>query len=300
MALTLELIQILDAIDRFGSFEAAANVLHKVRSALTYNIRTYEKATNIQLFDRGSYRAQLTPAGKLLLKQGRELLFQSRQIEQDIKQVSAGYEPILRIAYDEVLNPKPILELLKAIQQQHPNVNFEIFSEVLGGCSEALSSRQVDIAIGISGRLAALQEMSLEILGKIKWVFAIPANHPLSEVSEPISINMIASFARIFARDSANRFSQEVNIFNSSPSSITFTSLEMKKQAQIMGLGVGFLPHNLIKQEIKDKKLLVRKVEKQKPDSQFYLGWDPKNEGKLHKLVLDKLRDKKFQRKLFQ
>lgn len=82
----------------------------------------------------------------------------------------------------------------------------------------------------------------------------------------------IEPFTRIFARDSSNRFSHEVNLFNSTLSSITFTSLEMKKQAQLMGLGVGFLPYNLIKQEIKDKKLLIRKVEKQKPDSQFYLG----------------------------
>lgn len=298
MAITLELIQILDAIDRCGSFEAAANTLHKVRSALTYNIRTYEEATNILLFDRSHYRAQLTPAGKLLLQQGRQLLLQSQKIEEHLKFVATGYEPIVRIAYDEVLNPNPILELLNTAQKAYPRVSFEVFSEVLSGCGMSLASKKVDIAIGVSGRLAELQEMALEPLGKVKWVFAISPKHSLAKLPEPISMQDIASSPTIYARDSANRFPRD-GINNLTLSSVTFTSLDMKKQAQCQGLGVGFLPYNLIKEEVSTKKLVIKRVAKPKPDSQYYLGWDPSNEGKVQNFLLAKLRNKNFQKKLF-
>lgn len=62
----LELAQILDAIDRNKTFEAAANELYKVRSALTYTIKNmkiilafkYLIAANIALYlhlEDGSY-----------------------------------------------------------------------------------------------------------------------------------------------------------------------------------------------------------------------------------------------------
>jgi DNA-binding transcriptional LysR family regulator len=50
MKIDLELIRILDAIDKQGSFEAAANELHKVRSAVTYQIQKYEELLDIQIF----------------------------------------------------------------------------------------------------------------------------------------------------------------------------------------------------------------------------------------------------------
>ena len=73
-AITLEALRVLDAIDRKGSFGAAAEVLFKVPSALTYTVQKLESDLGISIFDRSKQRAQLTTAGRLLLEQGRQLL----------------------------------------------------------------------------------------------------------------------------------------------------------------------------------------------------------------------------------
>ncbi len=57
MKLTLDALRILDAIDRNGSFGAAATELHKVRTALTYTINKLEHDLNVTLFDRSGHRA---------------------------------------------------------------------------------------------------------------------------------------------------------------------------------------------------------------------------------------------------
>ena len=63
MSLTLESIEVLDAIARRGSFAQAALELGRVPSALTYTVRRLEEDLDVLLFDRRGHRAKLTPAG---------------------------------------------------------------------------------------------------------------------------------------------------------------------------------------------------------------------------------------------
>ena len=68
---TLEALEVLDAIDRKGSFAAAANALYRVPSAITYSVRKLEQDLGVVLFKREGRRSLLTPAGRVLLEQGR-------------------------------------------------------------------------------------------------------------------------------------------------------------------------------------------------------------------------------------
>ena len=72
--LSLDALAVLDAIDRRGSFAAAAVELDRVPSAITYTVRRLEDDLDVLLFDRRGHRAQFTPAGRALLDAGRELL----------------------------------------------------------------------------------------------------------------------------------------------------------------------------------------------------------------------------------
>jgi DNA-binding transcriptional LysR family regulator len=57
MRLSLETLQVIDAIDRKGSFAAAAAELHRVPSAITYSVRQLEEGLGIAIFDRAGHRA---------------------------------------------------------------------------------------------------------------------------------------------------------------------------------------------------------------------------------------------------
>ena len=59
MRITLEALQILDAIDTRGSFAAAAESLHRVPSALTHAIRKLEDDLAVTLYVREGRRAVL-------------------------------------------------------------------------------------------------------------------------------------------------------------------------------------------------------------------------------------------------
>jgi hypothetical protein len=74
MLLTLEALTILDAIERKGSFARAAEELARAPSSLTYAVQQMEADLDVLLFDRSGHRARFTPAGRVLLEEGRSLL----------------------------------------------------------------------------------------------------------------------------------------------------------------------------------------------------------------------------------
>ena len=92
MGLSLEAIAVLDAIDRRGSFAAAAVELDRVPSAITYTVRRLEESLDALLFDRRGKRARFTPAGRELLANGRRLLAEASALESRIHRISTGWE----------------------------------------------------------------------------------------------------------------------------------------------------------------------------------------------------------------
>src|SRR4030065_197971 len=71
MRLALDSLTVRVAIERHGSFAAAAEVLHRVPSAVTYAVQKLEEDLGVSIFDRSGHRAQLTEAGRELLREGR-------------------------------------------------------------------------------------------------------------------------------------------------------------------------------------------------------------------------------------
>lgn len=74
----------LDAIDRRGSFAAAAEELHRLPSAICYAIQKIEDVLQIRIFDRSGHRARLTETGRSLLDEGRHLLAHAHGIEERV------------------------------------------------------------------------------------------------------------------------------------------------------------------------------------------------------------------------
>ena len=297
---TLELIQILDAIDQNGSFEAAANKLHKVRSALTYTIQKFEENLGIKLYDRTHHRAKLTEAGWTLLNQGRDLINLNKQLIENIKQISSGWELMLSVAYDEIICLNPLFDLIKSFQIECSHTRFELHSEILGGCIDALISHRVDIALGFPGPLPSTNEFIFEPIGKVKFVFAVAPFHPLAKIKEPLSTELIKTYHAIVARDSARQMPLQTSMLLSDQNRLTFSNLALKRKAQILGLGVGFLPYHLIEKDIVEKKLVVKKVERAQPPSYVYMGWNKTKMGKAHQWFLKKIKNKIFLRNLLK
>ncbi|HBQ1182044.1 TPA: LysR family transcriptional regulator [Klebsiella pneumoniae] len=106
----LDVLVILDALEKEGSFAAASAKLFKTPSALSYTIHRLESDLNIQLLDRSGHRARFTPSGQMLLEKGREVLHIARELEIRAVKLQQGWENSLRLAVDSTF-PVALLRL---------------------------------------------------------------------------------------------------------------------------------------------------------------------------------------------
>ena len=91
-ALTLEALRVMDAIDRRGSFAAAADELGRVPSALSYTMQKLEEELDVVLFDRSGHRTKFTNVGRMLLERGRVLLEAADKLTTDAEALARGWE----------------------------------------------------------------------------------------------------------------------------------------------------------------------------------------------------------------
>src|SRR5215212_11492618 len=140
-------LQVLDAIDRKGSFAAAADDLHRVPSAITYSVRQLEDGLGVALFDRRGHRAVLTDAGRELLAEGRKLLEAAADLECRVQQVARGWEAELRIVVDTVIGLPKLYGVVEEFYAERTGTRLRLQQEVLAGVWDALAAGRADLAI---------------------------------------------------------------------------------------------------------------------------------------------------------
>ena len=263
-ALTPATIELIAAVDRTGSMAAAARELGVVPSALTYRIRQVEDALDVLLFDRSSRQARLTEAGKELLREGSRLLIELDAIANRVKRVATGWEPQLTLAVDSVISRTTVMELCETFFALEPPTRLKIREEALMGTLEALTSGQADLAIGVVLDSALGKSIySSKPLGNIQFVYAVAPHHPLAQAPQPVTDEMMLQHRAVAVADSVQRGSGLTVGLLGGQNVFTVPGMMAKLDAQLRGLGAGFLPEYLARPYVGTGRLVVRTVAKQ-------------------------------------
>jgi molybdate transport repressor ModE-like protein len=258
--LTPSALGLLDTVHRTGSMAAAARELGLVPSAVTYRVRQLEDALDVLLFDRSSRQAKLTQAGKELLREGNRLLGELDAIANRVKRVATGWEPQLTLAVDSIISRRTIMELCEAFFAHKPPTRLKVREEALSGTLQALTSGQADLAIGVALEPDANNALQSKLLGSIKFVYAVAPQHALASVSEPITSDMMLAHRVVAVADSVQRGDGVTIGLLGGQDVFTVPGMLAKLDAQMRGLGAGFLPEYLARPYINSGRLVEKKV----------------------------------------
>lgn len=289
MRLSLDALLVMDAIDRKGSFAAAAHELHRVPSAVTYTVQKLEQDLDVPLFDRRGHRAKLTAAGHELLNEGRHLLRAAGDLEARVKRVATGWEAELRVACDGIIPSAVMLGLARDFHAQATRTRLRFSTEVLGGCWDALASGRADLAIGASGDGPVGGGYQTRALGEIDWVFAVAPAHPLATAAEPLTRADILVHRAISVADSSRNLPPRTTGLLSGQETLTVPDTATKLRAQVMGLGVGYLPQCLAATAAAKGELVIRSTEEPKINQMLYLAWRTAHRGKALKWFVERV-----------
>ena len=278
--LNLDALEVLDAIDRQGSFAAAAAALYRVPSAVTYTVQKLEEDLGLPVFRREGRRSVMTPAGRLLLEQGREILEAADRVVENARQVHAGWESRLSIALDSVLDTGEPLNLLSRFYDIQADTEIEIFEEVLGGSWEAVLEGRADLAVGASEAPPTAPDLMMTPWRELEWVFAVASGHPLASAEAPLGEADITVHRAVVVRDSSRSLPPLTRrVFDRQPV-LRVANLQQKIAAQVAGLGVGYLPADRVAGLLESGVLVAPPLAAPIPPVQLYLVWRRGNRGR--------------------
>ncbi|WP_029148533.1 LysR family transcriptional regulator [Methylophilus sp. 5] len=286
--LSLEALEVIDAIDRKGSFAAAAESLYRVPSALTYTIRRLEEDLGLELFDRSGHRATLTQAGIELLKEGRYLLDAAHALERRVQRIATGVETDIAIAVSDLFNFLPILHILQDFYQQGFGTRVKLLREVYGGSWDALQSGRADISIGAPGDAPPGGNFSTQLMGQLEFVFAVAPHHPLAALPEPLSASDIVQHRVVAAADSSRNLPPRTSGILSGQDILTVPDMHTKLQAQISGVAIGYLPTSLAQTAVTQGQLMIKQVSEPKPRGPIFpifIAWRQQRQSEMGKAM---------------
>ena len=278
--LTPDALTMLQNISRLGSFAAAARDMGLVPSALSYRVRQMEDTLDVLLFDRSSRQARLTAAGQELISEGMRLLNDMDSIAHRIKRVATGWESQFTIAVDTVINHRVVMDLCQHFYDGNPPTRLRLKDEALSGSLYALTSGQADLAIGVGVMENVSPGLRFEDIGPVvKFVFAVAPMHPLASAVQPLSDAVIRAHRAVAVADSIPQGNGITIGLLAGQDVFTVPSMSAKLDAQLRGMGAGFLPEPMARPYIERGELVACQVLRPQRSGHIGYAWRQSPQG---------------------
>lgn len=255
-ALTLESLRVMDAIDRRGSFAAAAEELGRVPSALSYTMQKLEEELDVILFDRSGHRTKFTNVGRMLLERGRVLLEAADKLTSDAEALAKGWETHLTIVCEALVPAESLFPLVDKLAEKS-DTQLSLITEVLAGAWERLESGRADIVISPDMHFRSSSEINSKVLYTLNHIYVASPSHPIHKEPEPLSETTRVKYRGIAVADTARERPVITVQLLDKQQRLTVSSIEDKRKALIAGLGVATMPYPLVEQDIKEGRLKV-------------------------------------------
>jgi len=271
--ISLDSLVVLDAVDRLGTFAAAADELFRVPSTISYTVSKLEQDLDVKIYERMGPKVKLTLAGKTLLKEGRYLLRSADEIEDKVRRIANGWEVDFRIGMDTLFSPASLAVQTAEFLQIAPQTKLQFLHDSISGTWEALLDRRVDMLIGAVGPAPSGGGYKTELIGEIEFVFAVSPAHPLAGSEKPIGRQDLAQHRVITVSDSVRHMQARTAGLFDGQKTISVPNMAIKLDLQIAGLGVGFVPKPMAQSAIDNNQLVVKEVAEPRHNDQLFIAW---------------------------
>jgi len=259
--MTLEQLNMLKLVVEQGSLKKASELLHKTQPAISQGIKQLEQQLGIALFDRQSYRLELSNKGQQIYNHTLRLLNEAAEIKQLSKHLSSGHEASITIAIEAAYDLNKIIPLLEKTQNQFPRTQIIIKQEYISGAFDALTQEQADIAITPVGMLD-LEAENLE--GHFLYqgfLINVAAPKLLQRHPQIQSVKDLKNEYQIVVQDSGQRSKGKNYSVQSGQRCWYVNDFNTKKTLVLSGMGWGRLPDNHITNELANGSLQTIKLD---------------------------------------
>ncbi|WP_158107884.1 DNA-binding transcriptional activator PunR [Vibrio furnissii] len=273
-------LELLDTVARLGSFTAAADVLHKVPSAISYSVRQVETELGVVLFRRLPRKVALTPAGELFMQEARQLLRQMEELKAQTRRAAHGWQKTLKVTLDNVVKLDRMKPMVEDFYRTFEFAELQINMEVFNGSWEAISQGRADIVIGATSAVPVGGDFEVRDMGVLDWAFVMSPAHPCVR-EQALTEAFVSQFPAICLDDTSSvlpkrhtgHYPQQRRLLLPN----WYSAIECLKN----GVGVGYMPRHMAQPLLASGQLVEKRLPDELPFSQCCLVWRKDDNHKL-------------------
>ncbi len=169
-------------VARCGSFSEAARRLYTAQPNVSKQIAQMEQELDFPLFVRSRRTVRLTPAGRLLYEQLKDLPDQLEQLFTQARDLSRRQEQRLIIGILEGQEVSaPLLTRLSMAQERDPNLELELERNSFSNLRSGLKNGHYDMIVTLDFDVEQEEEFSTERIMVQPPAIAINRSHPLAD-----------------------------------------------------------------------------------------------------------------------
>ena len=247
------------AVAQTGSFSLAAEQLHLTQPAISKRIALLESQLNVRLFDRVGRSVSLTEAGQLLIERARHILRDIDDTRQALSNLSGQVSGRLSIATSHHIGLHRLPPILKAFNQQYPEVSLDIRFVDSEWAYGGVKRGEIELGIITIAPDKIKQQQASRFIAREIWhddlIFMVAKTHPLAAERKP-TLEAISHHPAVFP--GRNTFTRSIVQSHFEKSALALdvimesNYLETLKMMVGIGLAWSVLPRTMLTEDCTD------------------------------------------------
>lgn len=183
----MNLIQLKYFIEIFDtqSITVAARNLFVTQPTLSLSLKKLEESLNVQLLIRTENTYQLTESGQLLYEEGKKLLEQFEQLQQDVQNLSAYPQKEKLQVGMTTLYSFQFMQEIATFMAQHPEIELMITQDGSRQLQRMLNDKILDVALvslpNFESETVKIEQLTNTTIKGYTVYVVLPENNPLAE-----------------------------------------------------------------------------------------------------------------------
>ena len=145
--MTLQQLEYIIALNRLGNFAKAADSCDVTQPTLSSMIQKLETELGIKIFDRRRQPITATKAGQTVIRQAKEVLYQSKRLREIVEEEKETFRGTFTIGVLPTIAPYLIPHFFPQLMREYPTLDLRIVELKTKDMKQALLNGDIDSGI---------------------------------------------------------------------------------------------------------------------------------------------------------
>jgi LysR family hydrogen peroxide-inducible transcriptional activator len=270
--ITLKQLRYFEALAQHRHFGVASNACSVTQPALSMQIRDFELALGVNLFEKGTHPVQLTPLGRIIAAKSKAIMLDVAELEELVR--ASDNQPLinLRLGVIPTVAPYIFSRIAKDLTMHFTGLNLKMREAITSKLITAVIDGELDAAI----IALPTSEPKLRELELFRENFLLV--RPKADAKKPVPRPEMLKEMRLLLLEEGHCFRDQALTFCKMGSSNTQdvmdgNSLTTLVQMVAAGFGVTLIPEMAAEFEGRTPNISIAKFHKNPPKRKIGMVW---------------------------